>query len=92
MYKKLKYYAIQGKPLKVLRSTYSRIRTCVKSSGCMSQSFENNVGLLQGEVLSQMKIVFKTVSFKQSKINPKSIIGQNRKKKYLSIRHDKSTM
>ena len=56
----------------------------------MSQSFENNVGLLQGEVLSQMKIVFKTVSFKQSKINPKSIIGQNRKKKYLSIRHDKS--
>ena len=46
----------------------------------MSQSFENNVGLLQGEVLSQMKIVFKTVSFKQSKINPKSIIGQNRKK------------
>ncbi|XP_078312623.1 uncharacterized protein LOC144619140 [Crassostrea virginica] len=33
---------------------YARIRTCVKSSGCISQFFENNVGLLQGEVLSPL--------------------------------------
>lgn len=36
---------------------YSRIRTCVKSSGRISNFFENHIGLLQGEVLSPMLFV-----------------------------------
>ena len=58
LYKKLKYYGIQGNLLTVVRSMYSRIRTCVKSSGCISQFFENNVSLLQGEVLSPLFCFF----------------------------------
>lgn len=57
LYRKLKHYGIQGKLLVVIRSMYSRIRTCVNSSGRISNFFENHVGLLQGEVLSPMLFV-----------------------------------
>ena len=48
--KKWKHYGKQGKLLTVVLSMDSRIRTFVISSGCISQFFENNVGLLEGEV------------------------------------------
>lgn len=57
MYRKLKHYGIQGKLLTIIRSMYSRIRTCVKSSGHISHFFENHIGLLQGEVLSPLFFV-----------------------------------
>ena len=54
MWIKIKHYGIHGKLLAIIQSMYSDIRTCVKSSGNISQFFENFVGLLQGEVLSPM--------------------------------------
>ena len=51
---KIKHYGIHGKLLSIIQSMYSDIKTCVKSSGNISQFFENFVGLLQGEVLSPM--------------------------------------
>ena len=51
---KIKHYGIHGKLLSIIQSMYSDIKTCVKSSGSISQFFENFVGLLQGEVLSPM--------------------------------------
>jgi hypothetical protein len=56
LYRKLKHYGIQGKLLTIACSMYSRIRSCVKYSGQISQFFENHVGLLQ-EVLSPLFFV-----------------------------------
>lgn len=66
LYRKLKHYGIQGKLLAVIRSMYSRIRTCVKSSGRISNFFENHVGLLQGEVLSPMLFVLYVMILKMN--------------------------
>ena len=54
MWIKIKHYGIHGKLLSIIQSVYSDIKTCVNSSGNISQFFENFVGLLQGEVLSPM--------------------------------------
>ena len=49
---KLIKQGIQGKMLKIIRSLYENVKSCVKYNGCLSQCFRNSVGLFQGEVLS----------------------------------------
>ena len=43
---------IGGKLLCVLRSMYSDVKLCVKHMGNISDLFDSNLGLLQGEVTS----------------------------------------
>ena len=49
---KLIKQVIQGKMLKIIKSLYENVKSCVKYNRCLSQYFRNSVGLFQGEVLS----------------------------------------
>ena len=48
---KLIKQGIQGKMLKIIKSLYENVKSCIKYNGCLSQYFRNSVGLFQGEVL-----------------------------------------
>ena len=45
---------VKGKLLKVINSLYLNDRSCININGYISEYFPNNVGLLQGEVLSSI--------------------------------------
>ena len=45
---------ITGKLLRIIRSLYTDIRACIKSTGQISEEFPGYTGLLQGEVLSPL--------------------------------------
>ena len=50
-YKLLKQ-GLNGKVFQIIRSIYSDVKSCVKNFGSISEFFDSNVGLLQGEVIS----------------------------------------
>ena len=52
MFQKLLKYGISGNLLHVLQSMYSKIKSCVKLKGKLSDFFNCNVGLILGEPLS----------------------------------------
>ena len=45
---------IRGKPLKVLQSLYNNVKSCVLLNGNISEFFVNNIGVLQGEIISPL--------------------------------------
>ena len=49
---------IQGKVLRVIRSMYQRVKSCVRSCNNYSEFFQYAVGLRQGEVLSPILFSF----------------------------------
>lgn len=49
---KLSKVGIQGKLLNVIKALYNDVKSCVVVNGHLSDYFCNNVGLMQGEVLS----------------------------------------
>ena len=52
-YKLLKQ-GLNGKVFQIIRSIYSDVKSCVKNFGSISEFFDSNVGLLQGEVISPL--------------------------------------
>ena len=52
LWHKLSVIGIQGKLLSIIKSMYSNVRTCVSVDGFYTEFFANNVGLIQGEVIS----------------------------------------
>ena len=50
-YKLLKQ-GLNGKVFQIIRSIYSDVKSCVKNFGSISEFFDSNVALLQGEVIS----------------------------------------
>ena len=51
---KLFHIGIRGKCLDVIKSLYSNVKSCVKYDGVVSEHFCNDMGLMQGEVLSPL--------------------------------------
>jgi len=49
---KLSVIGIQGKLLSIIKSMYSNVRTCVSVDGFYTDIFANNLGIMQGEVIS----------------------------------------
>lgn len=49
---KLSKIGIQGKLLRVIKGLYKNVKACVTSDGNLSDFFNSNLGLMQGEVLS----------------------------------------
>ena len=49
---KLSKIGIQGKLLKVIKAMYNHVKSCIGVDGRLSDYFLNNIGLMQGEVLS----------------------------------------
>jgi hypothetical protein len=49
---KLINQGVQGKMLKIIKSLYENVKSCVKHNGYLSEYFSSKVGLFQGEVLS----------------------------------------
>ena len=45
---------VQGKMLKIIRSLYNNVKSCVKYKGILGEYFSNKVGLMQGETLSPL--------------------------------------
>ena len=45
---------VQGKMLKIIRSLYNNVKSCVKYKGILGEFFSNKVGLMQGETLSPL--------------------------------------
>ena len=45
-------YGVDGKIVKLLRSIYSSVKSCVKHLNCLSDFFSSNIGLFQGELMS----------------------------------------
>lgn len=52
-YKLLKQ-GLNGKVFQIIRSIYSDVKSCVKNFGSISEFFDSNVGLLQGEIISPL--------------------------------------
>ena len=52
MFQKLLKYGVSGNLLHVLQSMYFKLKSCVKLNGKLSDFFNCNVGLMQGESLS----------------------------------------
>ena len=52
-YKLLKQ-GLNGKIFHIIRSIYSDVKSCEKNYGSISEFFDSNVGLLQGEVISPL--------------------------------------
>lgn len=50
--KQLRNFGIRGKLLSIKGVMYEDMKCCVKSAGKLSEFFKNNIGPLQGEVLS----------------------------------------
>jgi len=55
---KLIHLGIDGKVLSVLRSMYSEVKLCVKHLGTLSNFFNSNIGLFQGEITSPICLSF----------------------------------
>lgn len=55
---KLAKIGIRGKLLSVLKSMYENVRTCIRFNGVNSEYFSNNLGVMQGEVLSPILFSF----------------------------------
>ena len=51
-YFKLNKLGINGKILRIVQDMYSKIKAKVRKDNVYSDSFDNNVGLLQGEKMS----------------------------------------
>ena len=49
LWKKLFNSGIQGKMLTIIRSLYDKVKCCVKYKGVLSDYFQSDVGLMQGE-------------------------------------------
>ena len=49
---KLAKSGIQGKLLSVIKALYNQVKSCIGIDGQLSEYFCNNIGLMQGEVLS----------------------------------------
>ena len=49
LWKKLFNSSIQGKMLTIIRSLYDKVKCCVKYKGVLSDYFQSDVGLMQGE-------------------------------------------
>jgi hypothetical protein len=49
---KLAKSGIQGKLLSVIKASYNQVKSCIGIGGQLSEYFCNNIGLMQGEVLS----------------------------------------
>ena len=49
---KLIKQGLQGKMLRLIKSLYENVKSCVKYDGCLSDYFSSKIGLFQGEVLS----------------------------------------
>ena len=47
---------IDGKVFKVLRSMYSKVKTCIKHVNGLTDFFYSNIGLFQGEITSPILI------------------------------------
>ena len=45
---------VEGKLLKIIRSLYKNVKCCVKYNGILSDFFEIDNGLFQGEILSPL--------------------------------------
>ena len=43
---------VDGKLLRIIRSMYSQVKSCVRHFGSLSDFFKCDVGLLQGEIIS----------------------------------------
>ncbi|MCG8049041.1 MAG: reverse transcriptase family protein, partial [Candidatus Thiodiazotropha endolucinida] len=50
-YKMIKY-GIDGKLIKLLRNMYSKVKSCVRHLNCLSDFFNSDIGLFQGEIMS----------------------------------------
>ena len=51
---KLIQSGIDGKMLTVIRSMYTEVKLCVKHMNSISELFDSNLGLLQGEITSSI--------------------------------------
>lgn len=54
MWNKISMYGIRGKPLKILRSLYNNIKSCVLLYGKLIDFIANNLGVLLGEIISPL--------------------------------------
>ena len=55
---KLIKYGIDGKLLKLLRSMYNSVKSCVRHINSLSDFFSTDIGLFQGEILSPILFSF----------------------------------
>ena len=45
-------YGVDGKIIRLLRSMYSSVKSCVRHLNCLSDFFKSDLGLFQGEIMS----------------------------------------
>ena len=55
---KLIKYGVDGKLLKLLRSMYSAVKSCVRHLNTLSDFFSSDIGLFQGEIMSPILFSF----------------------------------
>lgn len=58
LWDKIYEVGIRGKLLQILQSLYNNVKSCVKYGGVLSDYFSNDMGLMQGEVLSPLLFAF----------------------------------
>ena len=46
---------MQGKMFSIIKYLYEKVKWCVKYKGVLSDIYQNNVGLMQGETLSPLR-------------------------------------
>ena len=54
MWQKISKLGIRGKALKIIQSLYSNVKSSVLLNGKLSDFFDNNIGVLQGEIISPL--------------------------------------
>jgi hypothetical protein len=54
LWQEIFHSGVQCKMLKVIRSLYDNVKSCVKYKGILGEFFSNKVGLMQGETLSPL--------------------------------------
>ena len=69
LWNKLARCGITGKLLNVIRSMYSKLKSCVRIDGFCSNFFKCNVGLMQGESLSPLLYSFYVNDIEMELIN-----------------------
>ena len=66
---KIAKLGVRGKLLNVLKSMYTSVKACIRFNGFNSEYFSNNLGVMQGEVLSPILFSFYVNDFEQEFIN-----------------------
>ena len=52
LWRKLLYHGINGKLIELIKSMYTKFKSCVRNNGKSTETFDVTVGVLQGEALS----------------------------------------